>query len=109
MNFFELLFSTPEERRRADRRKRQDKNYAGPERRKGPDRRGLPFGISFETFRALGPVEEWLETMMAGRYRMSIEGISDDLDIKKVKVVFAHEADREAFKAYIADYIEGRR
>lgn len=109
MNLFELLFSTPAERRRADRRKRRDPNFAGPDRRKGPDRRGLPFGISFETFRALGPVEDWLESMMAGRYRMSIEGISDDLDIKNVKVVFAHEADREAFKAYIADYIDGRR
>lgn len=109
MNLFELLFSTPAERRRADRRKRRDPNFAGPDRRKGPDRRGLPFGISFETSRALAPVEDWLECMMAGRYRMSIEGISDDLDIKSVKVVFAHEADREAFKAYIADYIEGRR
>ena len=103
MNLFELLFSTPAERRRADRRKRRDPNFAGPDRRKGPDRRGLPFGISFETSRALAPVEDWLECMMA------IEGISDDLDIKSVKVVFAHEADREAFKAYIADYIEGRR
>lgn len=109
MNLFELLFSTPGQRRRADRRKQRDPNHTAGERRKGPDRRGLPFGISFETFRALAPVEDWLEDMMAGRYRLSIDGISDDLDSKHVRVMFAHEADREAFKAYIADYIDGRR
>jgi len=109
MNFFELLFSSPGTRRREDRRKQRDINYKGIDRRKGPDRRGLPYGISFETFRALAPLEEWLEEMMAGRYRMSIDGISDDLDSKSVSVMFAHEADREAFKAYVADYIDGRR
>lgn len=109
MNLFELLFSSAGTRRREDRRKRRDLKYTGPERRKLPDRRGLSFGISFETFRALGPVEDWLEGMMAGRYRLSIDGISDDLDSKQVRVMFAHEADREAFKAYIADYLDGRR
>lgn len=109
MNLFELLFSSPGTRRRDDRRKRRDANYAGVERRNGPDRRGLPYGISFETVRALGPLEDWLEDMMAGRYRLSIEGISEDLDSKNVRVMFAHEADREAFKAYVADYIDGLR
>lgn len=109
MNLFELLFSSPGNRRREDRRKQRSPNYSGPERRKTPDRRGLSYGISFETFRALGPVEDWLEDMMAGRYRMSVDGISDDLDSKQIRVMFAHEADREAFKAYISDYIEGRR
>ncbi|MDA8637418.1 hypothetical protein N9L49_02240 [Rhodospirillales bacterium] len=109
MNLFELLFSSPGTRRREDRRKQRNANYSGVERRKQPDRRGLPYGISFETFRALAPLEDWLEDMMAGRYRLSIEGISDDLDSKHVRVMFAHEADREAFKAYVADYIDGRR
>lgn len=109
MKLFELLFASTGRRRQDDRRKRRDPNYKGPERRKGPDRRGLSFGLTFETFRALGPVEDWLEGMMAGRYRLSIEGISDDLDSKQVRVMFAHEADREAFKAYIADYIDGHR
>lgn len=109
MNLFELLFVAPANRRREDRRKRPDPNYRGPERRKTRDRRGLTFGISFETHRAVNPVEEWLDGMMAGRYLLSIEGISDDLDTKYVKVMFAEEADREAFRAYISDYIEGRR
>lgn len=109
MNLFELLFSSPDNRRREDRRKCRDPNYNGPERRKSRDRRGLSFGIKFETFRTIGPIEDWLEGMMAGRYLVSIEGISDDLDSKHVRVMFAEEADREAFRAYIADYIDGRR
>jgi len=67
MNLFELLFSSPGTRRREDRRKQRNANYSGVERRKQPDRRGLPYGISFETFRALAPLEDWLEDMMAGK------------------------------------------
>lgn len=93
--------------RKGDRRKAgSDANYTGPERRRGVDRRGLGFGLRFKTERAVGPIEEWLDEHMPDQHRITIEGISEDLSVKDVRVVFASAEQRETFKAALSIYIQ---
>lgn len=79
-------------------------SYDGPERRSGVDRRGLIYGLKFKTERPVGPIEDWLDDNFPGDYRLSIEGISDDLHTKEVRAVFAHEDQRVTFKAFLVTY-----
>ncbi len=93
--------------RSGDRRKAgSGAHYTGPERRQGADRRGLGYGLKFKTERAVGPIEEWLDRYMADQHRLTIEGMSDDLTIKDVRVVFATEEQRATFKAALSIYIQ---
>ena len=109
MKLFNLGGKSPDDKtpRSGDRRRAgSDAAYTGPERRQGPDRRGLAYGLKFKTKRAVGPIEEWLERYMPGDHRLTIEGMSDDLTTKEVRVVFATEEQRTTFKAALSIYIQ---
>lgn len=109
MKLFDLGRSSPDPSnpRKGDRRKAgSDEHYSGLERRTGVDRRGLGFGLKFKTDRAIGPIEDWLHEHMPQQHRLTIEGLSDDLTTKEVRVVFAQEDQRVLFKAALSHYIK---
>ncbi|MEQ8322267.1 MAG: hypothetical protein RH946_18545 [Rhodospirillales bacterium] len=109
MKFFDLGRPAPEKSnpRDGDRRKTgSDAHYSGLDRRAGVDRRGLGFGLKFKTERAIGPIEDWLHEHMPHQHRLTIEGMSDDLTTKEVRVVFAREDQRVIFKAALSHYIK---
>jgi len=109
MKLFDLFGKSPDDKtpRSGDRRRAgSDAHYTGPERRIGADRRGLSYGLKFKTKRAVAPIEEWLDRYMPGQHRLTIEGMSDDLTTKDVRVVFATEEQRTTFRAGLSLYIQ---
>jgi len=103
MKFFSLGgFGKDARPRSGERRRNGGDGYDGPERRSGADRRGLTYGLKFRTQGSLAALEEWLDARFPGDYRLTIEGMSDDLRTKEVRAVFAREDQRAALKFYLA-------
>ena len=92
--------------RGGDRRQNTNTGFAGEDRRKATDRRGLLVGLKFKTSKAVGPIEDWLQDQFPGEHHFNIEGMSEDLYIKEVKVVFASVEQREKFKQFLSAYIK---
>lgn len=88
----------PEEEQRdgVDRRQAQQ-TFDGPERRRG-DRRGKSYGLKFTTQRPLAELERWLDDHCRGGHHLSIDDMSDDFDKKTVRITFARDQDRQAFR-----------
>lgn len=108
MKLFDLGGKPAEDKtpRTGDRRQGgSDTDYAGPDRRQGADRRGLGYGLRFQTERAVAPIEDWLERHMPAQHRLTVEGMSDDLRTKEIKVLFASADQREKFKAALGSYV----
>lgn len=103
MKFFSLGSSSGDKTPRTGERRtsEDDSRQGGPDRRAGADRRGLTYGLKFKTGRAVGPIEDWLEDNFPGEYRLTIEGMSDDLHTKEIRVVFADDDQRVTFKAFL--------
>ena len=98
MKIFNINQRKPEVERRSgeDRRRAGDAAPEG-ERRRNADRRGMRHGVLYTTTRAISFLEDWLEENCREAWNVSLEGISEDLERKSVRVFFMSEQDKQAF------------
>ncbi len=66
-----------------------------------PRRARLAFALLFSTQSAVSEVEAWLDDYCEGQWKLTVEGMDDELIKKSLKITFELEADKRRF---IDDY-----
>ncbi len=64
----------------------------------------LRYVLIFTTGSSIPEVEEWLETHCEGGWSLELEGMTDDLANKNLKIKFSEESDKLKFKE---DFVRG--
>lgn len=78
--------------------------FKGVDRRNGVERSEFTCGLTFKTALAVGPIEDWLNDHFAGDYRLNLQGMSDDLRTKQIRIAFAMPFQRDAFKEFLRSH-----
>ena len=98
MKMFNILQGRPAVERRSGEDRRRDGDAAPEgERRRNSDRRGMRHGVLYTTTRAISFLEDWLDANCEDAWNVSLEGISEDLERKSVRLFFMSEKDKQAF------------
>ncbi len=90
------------DRRSSGERRQSAEGAAGAERRvsgerRVGDRRIMRYGVRFATRRSIVMIEDFLDAECKGDWHVFLEGIDDNLDKKKVRLMFELEEDKNLF------------
>jgi len=105
MGILELIAAGGQSNNKSTSPKARPRDFKGVDRRKGVGRSEFSCGLNFKTALAVGPIEDWLKDNFPDEYRISLQGVSDDLKTKKIRIAFAMPFQRDAFK----EFLQGHR
>jgi hypothetical protein len=57
------------------------------------------YGVVFNTSMSTNELESWLENNINGEWEIQLDDINTEAGQKRIKLLFAHEDDRDIFKS----------